>query len=70
MVSSSPSPPPGFQPQQQIDLIDLTGVMVTTIELVIGILNWKLNLLRKVTLSELQSGDWQHPSNLLEMTFS
>jgi hypothetical protein len=52
MVSSSPSPPPGFQPQQQIDLIDLTGVMVTTIELVIGIFNWKLNLLRKVILSE------------------
>jgi hypothetical protein len=70
MVSSSPSPPPGLQPQQQIDLIDLTGVMVTTIELVIGILNWKLNLLRKVTLSEQQSGDWGHPSNLLEMTFS
>jgi hypothetical protein len=36
MVSSSPSPPPDLQPQQQIDLIDLTGVMVTTIELVIG----------------------------------
>jgi hypothetical protein len=33
----SPSPPPGFQPQQQIDLIDLTGVMVTTIELEIDI---------------------------------
>jgi hypothetical protein len=35
IVSSSLTSSPGLQPQQQIDLIDLTGVMVATVELVL-----------------------------------
>jgi hypothetical protein len=71
MVSSSPSPPPGFQPASTTDRPDRPdrgdGNNNRTSN---RYFNWKLNLLRKVTLSELQSGDWRHPSNLLEMTFS